>query len=72
MPKRFALPKDLDERTASLASDLANWASEARDAWDERSERWQESDAGIAADAWIETLAELADTLEHIEKEPES
>lgn len=71
MAKRFALPKDLAQRITDLGSELGEWAAEAVDAWEARPERWKNSDAGIAADAWIETLADAAATLEDIDSEPD-
>lgn len=72
MPKKFKLDPELTKRVAELETDVRAAADEFRAMWDdERSERWQESDAGTAADSWIETLYELADALEGLTEEPE-
>lgn len=39
-----------------LASAIEDTASELRDAWNDRSEKWQESDAGQDAEAFISEL----------------
>lgn len=67
----FKLDKGLVTRVAELASDLSAAASEFRDTWTARSEGWQEGDKGTAADAWIEGLEEVAQSLENLESEPE-
>jgi len=67
----FKLDKDLVTRVAELATDLSAAAEAFRDAWNERTERWQEGDKGTATDAWIEGLEEVAESLENLESEPE-
>lgn len=46
------------EQVAKAEADLNDLASEAQDAYDDRSDRWQESSAG---DLWQEMVDELAD-----------
>jgi hypothetical protein len=67
----FRLDNDLSERITALESDLRGAAQTFRDEWEERSERWQESDAGTDADAWIESLDQAADELSAITPKPE-
>lgn len=66
----FKLSKELAERIATLASDLRMEAQEHRDAWEEKSEKWQEGEKGSLTDGWIEELEELADNLENADEEP--
>jgi predicted transcriptional regulator len=66
----FRLSADLTGRIATLASDLRMEAQEHRDAWDEKSEKWQEGEKGTVTDGWIEELDELADALENVSDEP--
>lgn len=69
--RKFKLDAELTKRVAELESDIRAAAEEFRSLWDDASERWQEGDAGTAADAWIETLYELGDALEGLTEEPE-
>lgn len=66
----FNLNSDLYKRITALESDLRAAADELRTDWDERTERWQESDAGGAADTWVEELHEVADTLDRVTPKP--
>lgn len=67
----FALPVDLVDRITSLATDLESFVTDARDQWTERSERWQESGDGVAADGWIEEVEQLGETLTNLPSKPE-
>lgn len=67
----FKLNADLSARIATLETDLRGAAQEFRDAFEERSERWREGDAGTSADTWIESLESLADDLERVTDKPE-
>lgn len=71
MPKKMKLDTELYKRIAELQSDLVNAAAELRDLFADRSERWQESDAGMAAETWIESIENLTDELDSITQEPE-
>jgi hypothetical protein len=66
----FWLNKELSARIATLASDLENEREQFQSAWDERSEKWQESDKGNDVLAWIETIGEVKDQLENLEDKP--
>jgi len=44
-------------------------ATAARDRWDNRSERWQDSDKGQSAATWVEAWEEAASELENGELE---
>jgi hypothetical protein len=46
--------------------------SDARSAYDEKSERWQEGDAASDADAWIQTFEEIEGELDDAEEYDES
>lgn len=72
MASQFKLSKELVKRIEALASDLEATTQEFRDLYDERSERWQESDAAVEADAWIAGLENLADELGNITEKPDS
>jgi hypothetical protein len=49
---------------AAALETLTNEMQEHRDAWEERSEKWQESDTGIATDGWIDSFETLLDELD--------
>jgi DNA anti-recombination protein RmuC len=53
----------LDKARDELASHMREIADEWQSTFDEKSERWQEGDAGQAAQQRIETLTEMADDL---------
>ena len=40
--------------------------------WEAKSETWQEGERGTAVSAWLETLGELADSLDSYEPKPEA
>lgn len=69
---RWILPADLAASVAALSTDLQAFAQLARDAYDERSEQWQEGPKGCAVDAWLDGLGDLADELDAVDAEPES
>lgn len=50
----------------ALRQQLEHHAQELRDRYDDKSERWQE-EKGADVDAWIDELADLADTLDNLE-----
>ena len=55
------------------ARDLLNTeVEEMRDRFNNASDKWQNSDKGQEIDAWLETLEELADTLNQFDTESES
>lgn len=62
--KTWALPADLTKRLNEVAVELEQFSTERRELFDERSERWRDSDRGTVVDTWIENLAELSDTLD--------
>lgn len=68
---KFKLSPEVAEAVAKLASDLRAEAADHQSIWDDRSEKWQEGDAGSAAASWIEDLENLADELENLSEEPE-
>src|SRR5215510_11764458 len=71
MATKFELPDELVKRIVELQSDLSSFATEMRDAFEERSERWRDSERGDAAGAWIEAVENLADELDNIDRSPE-
>lgn len=71
MAFQFELDKELQAAVTDLAADLQLAAQEARDAFEERSEQWREGDDGMATDAWIEVIGDLADALENLPAKPE-
>jgi hypothetical protein len=66
----FKLSEELSRRMAELAGDLQAEAQDHRDAFDDRSEKWQESEKGTVTDSWIESLYEVAEQLENVDVEP--
>ncbi|WP_435581603.1 hypothetical protein [Amycolatopsis thermoflava] len=60
----FSLPKDLTMRIATLATDMEDFVAEQREEFYARSDRWQESEAGVSAEAWLEQADDLAEMLE--------
>lgn len=67
----FKLSSDIASQVASLATDLSAHLDELRGAFDERSDKWRESDKGLAVDGWLDELGDLADALENAPIEPE-
>lgn len=60
-----------DETLIEQAADaLEAAAQEARDYFDEKSEKWQESDAGVSYSAWAEELENAADVLRSLPTSP--
>lgn len=62
----------VNESNAAIAN-LRDWltsaAEEARNEWDDRSEKWQEGDAGQSANEWIEKV-EAAGERDDIDEPP--
>ena len=67
----FRLPAELAERVTALAADLESFVTGARDEFAERSERWQESDDGVAVDGWLEEIEQVGDALTSLPTSPE-
>lgn len=53
--------RDLIRRAEELATDIETMRDDAQAEWDERSERWQESDKGTDAQEAIDQLDTAAD-----------
>lgn len=64
------LPTELRARIAELATDLSNFASDAREEFDAKSDDWRDSDEAGEVDAWIESLDDAAGMLEDLEETP--
>lgn len=60
------LPDDLRQRVRELASDLSQFITDAREEFDNRSERWRDSADGVAVDGWIDEVGQVADALEDL------
>lgn len=71
MAHKFALSADTKAALSAAHDALDAEMQEHRDAWDERSEAWQEGETGDAASTWIETLGELAEALDSYDDKPE-
>jgi hypothetical protein len=71
MPTSFALPAELVDRVRSLAAELESFVTDARDEWNERSERWQESGDGVDADGWLEEVEQVGEALTGLPTKPE-
>jgi predicted transcriptional regulator len=67
---KFKLSDELSDRLSELASDLRMEAEEHRDAYDMKSEKWQESEKGTVTEGWLDSLDELVDHLENMDDEP--
>ncbi len=59
----------LKETLDAAADFLDPLAEEAQSFFDERSEKWQEGDAGCSYSAWAEALKDVADELRGVELE---
>lgn len=60
----FKLSKELVEKLRDVHISLEDELAEMRDEYDEKSERWQESDKGSDVEAWFENLDEFIEALE--------
>jgi hypothetical protein len=67
---KFKLSDELSSDLARVASDLRMEAEQHRDAFDDRSEKWRESEKGSETEAWIDSLDELVDNLDNVDDEP--
>jgi L-lactate utilization protein LutB len=70
--------KEVQAALEDLKETLEEETQQHRDAYGERSEKWQEGEKGQATETWIENLDELVenveslvDELENYEPEPE-
>lgn len=68
--KTFVLPEKVKTCLADAETALRDYTADARAAWDARSARWQESDAGDEVSGWLDELEDLADSLDQVEEEP--
>ena len=55
---------------ATLVDELSADLERAQEYFDERSEKWQESEAGEDYQAWIERLEEIEDALNDVPEAP--
>lgn len=62
--KKFPVEKIQDKLNAVL-EDINEFINDARASYDDKSERWQESDKGQAVDTWIGELEQARDDLEN-------
>ena len=53
-----------NQALAELRGRLESERDEHQSTWDEKTERWQESDRGNAASEWIDTIGNAADALD--------
>ncbi len=65
------LSKSLAEMLELLAEGLREAEQEGRDYFDERSDKWKESDKGVAYESWLEQLGAAADALESLPAQPD-
>lgn len=59
--------KDFKKRVASIVTELDNLATDMRDFAGERSDQWQESDAGAAFEGSIDTIENASHDLDAID-----
>lgn len=69
---KFVISPATKKLMNGLFEALSDELQEHRDAWDERSEKWQDSDAGTNAEAWMEQFDHLLDELDNVADAPES
>jgi hypothetical protein len=71
-PRAWQLPASLAAQVATLATDLAAYVDDRRDVYTSgRPARWRaEAPNAVPVDAWLEDLANLADTLEALPEAP--
>ena len=55
--------RDLIKRAEELSDEIQSMSDDEQADWDERSERWQDSDRGQDAQQAIDQLAEVADSI---------
>ena len=55
--------RDLIKRAEELSAEIQSMSDDEQADWDERSERWQDSDRGQDAQQAIDQLAEVADSI---------
>jgi hypothetical protein len=72
MAAKFQLSAKLFEQISTVTGALNDEIADLREAYDDRSERWREGDAGTDVAAWLDELDELAETLENLSSEPTS
>ena len=70
MATKFCLSAETTAAIDNLLTLLQEDAQTMREAYDERSERWQEGDVGNEVESWIEELDTLVDTLDNAPREP--
>lgn len=70
---------EIRDEVEEQTSDLVQFKEDLRSTWEDRSEKWQESEKGEAASAWIDEIeyalaqfeaVELHDELETLDDEP--
>jgi hypothetical protein len=68
--------KKLDKETVAAIGAASSAVSAAMDEaqgyFDEKSEKWQESDAGVSYHAWIERMEALLDAFDNLPEAPEA
>lgn len=68
--RKFELPAELVSAVASLASELDTFLQDARDSYEERSERWRDSDEAVEVDGWMDDIGAVVDALEALPTVP--
>ncbi len=53
--------EEFSDKREALADALRDITTDQEDTWSDRSESWQESDAGTAAQAWLQSFADAAE-----------
>ena len=67
MARKFGFNPDTLEALDNLRAMLTDELNEHRENFDERNEKWQESDPGLSAGGWLDELEELVDLLDRLE-----
>jgi hypothetical protein len=67
---KFQLSAKTRKQIEDLQSEISDELDVLRTVYDTKSERWQESDSGVAVDGWLDTLDQLVDDLSNVETEP--
>lgn len=63
--------QEIDAKRADLSQIVSDAIEPVEGYFDERSEKWSESDAGTAFSNWIETLRDFQSTVDETIEEPE-
>ena len=64
MPAKWKLPKELLTSVLNSRDGLRDFIEEERGAYEEMSDRWKDGDRAATVDYWLESLEEIADSMD--------